>query len=140
MSTLATNLLALDVGEVRIGVALMLMTNKLPKPLLTLPHDQNIWEALAKIVQEYDIGKLIIGLPRNLQGDDTPQTQLCRDFAVEAKQRLNLDVELQDEALTSKEAESLLKQSNKPFQKGDIDSLAASLILRDFISQQKVVS
>lgn len=126
-------IIGLDVGERRIGVALASADAKLAGPYCTLPHDAGVWDALAAIVESQHVACIVVGLPRNLAGDDTPQTVYVRDFVSQLVQRLALPVALQDEALTSRKAEEELQARGKPYAKGDIDALAATYILEDYL-------
>lgn len=130
---MSAKVLALDVGGVRIGVAMADAELKFANPLTTLTNDGTIWEQLAALVQENQVETLVVGLPRSLQGHDTAQTQICRDFAAEASERLKIAVELQDEATTSVKAEQELRSRGKPYEKADIDALAATYILEDYL-------
>lgn len=136
MLTLANNILALDLGEKRIGVALMRKDVSVPHALVTLHNNESTWQELAVLVDQHQIDQIVVGLPRNLQGQRTAQTIVCERFAQQVHEHFGLPVAMQDEALTSVEAEKLLKQSNKPYEKADIDALAASLILADYARSQ----
>jgi putative Holliday junction resolvase len=103
--------------------------------LRTLKNDEHIWEHLHQICQEETIGQLVVGLPRGLDGQETPQTLFCRQFAAECSSQLGLPVELQDEALTSHKAEIELTESKRPFPKEHIDALAAVYILEDYLRE-----
>jgi putative Holliday junction resolvase len=128
------NFMALDVGTVRVGVAVASHIARLPYPHATLENDDSLWSGLQDICQAESIGTVIVGLPRSLSGDDTSQTAYCRSFAEEASEKLGLQVVLQDEALTSVKAEAELKASRKPRQPGDVDALAATYILEDYLT------
>ena len=133
-------ILALDVGHVRVGVAKAHSDFRIAQPLTTLPHDDGFWAALEALIAETETGLLVVGLPRNLSGNDTQQTVKVREFAAELEKRTHLPVELQDEALTSQKAEEELSARGKPYQKGDIDALAATYILEDYLEGARGVS
>jgi putative Holliday junction resolvase len=140
MQATPKNILALDVGERRIGVAVAGSEAKLARPLTTLLNTDKFFDELAKIVQQEDIGRLVVGLPRGLEGQTTAQTETVQGFAKELENRLSLPVHLQDEALTSVQAEAELKQRRKLSVKGDIDALAATLILEDYLQEPSEVT
>lgn len=126
------NILALDVGEARVGVAVMTHGVRVARPLTILQRqDDNFWENLSSLLNEHEIEQIVIGLPRNLNGDDTDQTRLVRVFAGELKKVSKLPQSFQDEALTSKTA-SLPGGNNS-----ELDARAASLILSDYLEEQK---
>lgn len=137
MSSSQGNFLALDVGERRTGVAIADGIARLPRPLMTLTQQEHI-EAVLDIVRAHDVSAIVVGLARRLDGQDSAQTQVTRRFADELKARVGLPVYLQDEAVTSVRAEEELKNRGKPYKKEDIDSLSATYILEDFLSQQAV--
>lgn len=126
-------ILALDVGAVRIGVAIASLSARLPRPLITLQRDDTLYPTLQTIVEVEGITKLIVGFPRGLQGQHTQQTEAIEAFVEELKQHFALPVIMQDEALTSKHAEDELRARGKPYEKEDIDSLAATYILEDYL-------
>jgi putative Holliday junction resolvase len=125
--------MALDVGGVRIGVALADAELKFANPLTTLTNDEQLWGALSALIQENQVETVVVGLPRSLQGHETPQTQICRAFAKDVSERLKIAVVLQDEAATSVKAEAELRSRGKPYEKADIDALAATYILEDYL-------
>ncbi|MBC7581338.1 Holliday junction resolvase RuvX [Aeromicrobium sp.] len=134
---MASKVLALDVGNVRIGVAMADAELRFANPLTTLINDDAIWDTLAALVQENQVEVVVVGLPRSLQGNETPQTQICRLFAENLPERLQMSqlaIKLQDEAATSVKAEEELRARGKPYQKADIDALAATYILEDYLN------
>lgn len=133
----ANNIIALDVGGARIGVALANYVARFANPLTTVQNDGQIWDSLAKIIKDEQVGKVVVGLPRNLSGDDTQQTTVARKFADEVSARFGVDVYLQDEALTSKKAEAELDKRGGKYQRGDVDALAATYILEDYLLENQ---
>jgi len=127
------SILALDVGSVRIGVAIASLTARLPQPLCTLQHTEQIWDNIKATCEEQNVVAIVVGLPRNLNGDETAQTTEVRDFINMLKTHIKLPVYLQDEAGTSKQAETELINRGKKFDKGMIDALAATYILDDYL-------
>jgi putative Holliday junction resolvase len=133
MAATNSTILALDVGERRIGVAATNLLVRLPKPLTTLTHTDAIWHDLDQLIQTEAAACIVVGLPRGLDGQETAQTATVRDFVTELQSHVTLPVFFQDEALTSQKAEAELKQTTKNFDKGMIDALAATYILEDFL-------
>jgi len=140
MQTTLTSIMALDVGERRIGVALAGSVAKLAQPLTTLEHTDNIFQMIAELAAEHHASELIVGLPRGLDGQETAQTIATRKFAAELEQAVNLPTHLQDEALTSRQAEIELKVRGQPHAKADVDALAATYILEDYLKENSGVS
>ncbi len=134
---MARNVLCLDVGERRIGVAIASLEARFPGPLTTLDATKNPKQAIQQLIQEQDVELVVVGLPRNLSGDETAQTAAVRSFVT----MLQLpNTVFQDEALTSRKAEAELHLRGKPFAKGDVDALAATYILEDYLASQKATT
>ncbi len=131
---MANNILALDVGEKRIGVAIANTEARLPAPLMTLPHVPSIVSDIQQLISTHDVSMVIVGLPRNMSGEDTAQTAYVRRFVDELQ--LTTPYLYQDEALTSRKAEEELRARGKPYAKGDVDALAATYILEDYLTHQ----
>ena len=129
------NILGLDVGGVRIGVAIASSLVRLPKSLTVIANNDAVWETLEHVIKTENIKQLVVGLPRGLSGQETGQTKVARRFATELASRFDIPVSLQDEALTSAQAEKELAKSGKKFDRGAIDSLAATYILEDFLRE-----
>lgn len=128
------NLIALDVGEKRIGVASATTTVAIAIPLTTLPVDGNEIRAIAEIVVNEKVSKIIVGYPRNQSGEPTAQTAYVEAFAKNLEDIAT--IEFQDESLTSVAAEQRLKSYGKPYTKEDIDAQAAVIILQDYLEAQ----
>ena len=129
-----SNILALDVGDTRVGVAIASTVARLPRPLTTLQRGDNILKELSDVIKSESVGEIVVGLPRNLAGQATSQTEATEKFVEELKNEIQIPVHWQDEAVTSKQAETELKNRGKAYEKGDIDSLAATYILEDFLN------
>lgn len=135
----ANNLLALDVGEKRVGVALARADVRVPVVLETLERQaSDFWQKLASVIKQHDIEEVVIGLPRGLDGQETAQTAHVQAFAREFASKFSQPFIYQDEALTSVQAENILSAGGKQYAKTDIDALAASLILSDYLETEKV--
>lgn len=128
-----SSILALDVGEKRIGIALASNVARIASPLVTLPNDDNFTDSLRKIVETNEVGTLVVGLPRSLDGTVTAQTTYVQEFADRLQAELGLTVQLQDEAATSLKAEAELRSRRKDFTREDIDMLSATYILEDYL-------
>jgi putative Holliday junction resolvase len=128
-----TTFIGLDVGEKRIGVAKAHHSVRLASPLTVVEHGPDVWSDLQSLCQENQVSQIVVGLPRGLDGQSTAQTQYVERFVEELKSRIGLTVHLQDEAVTSKQAEAELEARKKPYNKGDIDALAATYILQDYL-------
>lgn len=133
--------IALDVGEKRIGVASAHLSVGFANPLLTLDDPATFIDDIIKLCVECDAVGLVVGMPRGLNGQDTAQTTFVRLFAArlsDIMKRAGQEIPLYwvDEALTSVKAEAELRSHKKNYVKGDIDALAATYILEDYLSQR----
>ena len=128
-------ILGFDYGLARIGVAIA--QNGEITPLLTLDATSDFWPEIIILCDKYDPQKLVVGLPRNLEGNDTKQTKLARQFARHLELKSHLPVDLQDEALSSVEAQKRLDPNlSLPKQKRQLDQIAAVIILEDYLREQ----
>lgn len=128
------NLLALDVGERRIGVAVADTAVKIAIAYDTIEVDGSEIQQIAELIVGESIDIVVVGYPRNQSGEPTGQTAYVEKFA---EQLVDIAPKLvfQDESLTSVKAEETLKRQKKPYLKGDIDALAASFILEDYLER-----
>ena len=130
--------LALDVGDKRIGVAVsdpfFLFATGLK--VIIRENDNKALEEIKEICQTYKIKKIIVGLPYNMDGTIGAQAKKTVKFT----EKLENDFEIiyRDERLTSFEAEEMLKKENKKYtkNKGLVDIKAACIILQSYIGEQ----
>jgi putative Holliday junction resolvase len=133
----AHHILALDVGTKRVGVALASTVARLPHPHTTLHNDDQLWSNLQQLCHEEQVGVVVVGLPRGLDGQETEQTAYSRHFADQLSQHLGQSVviEFQDEAVTSAQATAELAAAKRQFARADVDALAATYILEDYLRE-----
>lgn len=125
------NLLSLDVGTVRIGVAAADTIVPIALPLTTIDVDGQEMACILELVKERNVETVVVGYPRNQSGEATAQTGIAEAFGEKLKGDVN--VVFQDESLTSVMAEDRLKADGKPYGKADIDAMAAAIILQDYL-------
>jgi hypothetical protein len=131
----AKNLLGLDIGTRRIGVAVANSSIKIAIPLTTIEvNDGDEILQINKIIVNEKIDTIIAGLPRNMSGEETAQSVYTKEFLENFKLSVN-EIKFQDESLTSVQAENILKSYKKPYTKGDIDMQAAAIILQDYLEE-----
>lgn len=133
---MASNIIALDIGEKRIGVAIADMQTPFPAPLTTLETSQHLLTEFRALVHKNSVIAIVIGLPRNQQGEFTAQTERVKHIVKLLKIPKTIPVYWQDESLTSVKAEEELKSRKKSYVKAEVDALAATYILDDFIRTQ----
>ena len=132
--------MALDVGDRRIGVALSDAGGILASPLTIIEQAtqaQAITEIL-KIVREREVSAIIIGLPYSLNGSIGPQAEKVQVFVEELKQQTNLPIELRDERFTTATAVEYKKAASKkkPDRKTRYDAMAAAIILQEYLDEK----
>lgn len=127
----AKTLLALDVGDRRVGLALGDTVVRIAVPFGYLERGETIIRDITQIILEHHVETVVVGYPRNQSGEPTQQTAAVEAFAKELAE-IDIDAELvfQDESLTSVEAERRLGRVKD---KGEIDAEAASIILQDYL-------
>jgi putative Holliday junction resolvase len=136
-------IVGLDIGERRIGIAVSDATAMLARPLSVLHVTaldagtaSRLLEEIARLLPDEDpIEGLVVGWPRRLDGSPNALTARVQQFAALLQQLAERPVHLQDERLTSREAESLLarREKNWRVRKTRIDATAAALILQDYL-------
>ncbi|TAH33281.1 Holliday junction resolvase RuvX [Candidatus Saccharibacteria bacterium] len=128
-----TNLLSLDVGMKRIGMAVIDSDVRIARPLGWLEVDGSEIAEIVKACGLYQPSVIVVGYPRNQSGEPTQQTRVVEEFCERLKTAEVPPIVFQDESLTSVVAEEQLKAVKKPYNKGDIDAVAAALILTDYV-------
>jgi putative pre-16S rRNA nuclease len=136
----------LDVGERRIGVAVSDVTRTLARPLGVLrPAGLDVdavrlsADEIGRLAGEEDgVASIVVGLPRRLDGTPTDMTRRVEQFARQLEARTALPVTLQDERLSSREAESRLALREKDWRvrKQHLDAAAAAVILQDYLDSR----
>jgi putative Holliday junction resolvase len=122
--------LGLDVGDARVGLAVAGTVAKLPRPIETLPRDKTLFEQLSLILQRESISVVVIGIPRNLSGEETAQSQSIREFTKELEATLRIHPVFVDESLSSTRADQWLE--GRKGTKISQDSVAACFILKEY--------
>lgn len=131
-----TRVIALDVGEKRIGIAIGDSEVKIAVPNGAIENNSDVINELESVIKRKEIDIIVVGLPRNSSGEETKQTQYVRDFSKNLS-NFDLPIVFQDESLTSVEAKEII-QSQKQISQADrkdglIDAKAAAIILTDYL-------
>lgn len=124
--------LGLDIGDKRIGVARGSSVAKIAEPLVTIQSASAIPE-IQKLIDQFQPVALVVGLPRNLNGEETAQTLKVRQWVEAAKKDITQPFFFQDEALTSVEAHKSPPAKKDP----GIDAKAAAVMLQDFLDSDE---
>lgn len=134
--------LALDVGSKRIGVAVSDALGLTAQPLTTVQRssDEDALAAIDKIVSSSEIDKIVVGLPLNLDGTDSQQTEAVRQFCEKLRRRFRRRATLitWDERLSTAAAERSLLEADLSRQKRRrvIDKMSAVYILQGYLAAQ----
>ena len=133
-------IMGLDYGAKTVGVAIsddMLITAQ-PVETIRREHPTKLRQTLARIetlMKEYDVEKVVIGLPKKLNNEEGELCEKTREFGEMVERRSGLEVIYQDERLTTVQADSVLSEGGirKEKRKQYIDKMAASLILQSYL-------
>lgn len=133
--------LAFDYGEKRIGCAVGQRLTQTARPLPTIVNvkrHEPQWDKINKVIQEWKPEALIVGIPRDMYDQSQQTTIAALTFAADLKTKYSLTVHQIDERLTTREAraEVFAQGGYKALQKSEIDSIAACLILEQWLKQQ----
>jgi len=131
--------LGVDLGRVRIGLALADDVLRIARPLATLRRrgEAEDLAAIARLARDYEVSRAVLGLPLNMDGSEGPMALLARAFEPRLAAALGVPVELFDERLSSFEAESRLRErgvSSKD-RRGRVDEEAAAVILQGWLER-----
>jgi putative Holliday junction resolvase len=139
--------LGIDVGRRRIGVAISDGTGTLARPLTTIQAAGSLERTVGTIVElahrlsleEEGLAAIVVGLPKHLDGSSSEQTGLVTAFAAALGAAVALPIRLQDERLTSHEADSRLAETDRNWRtrKTRLDAAAAAIILQDYLDEQR---
>jgi len=134
--------LGLDVGTKTIGVAVSDVFGWTAQGIETIKRNPNNPEEdfsrIEKLISENDVTKVVVGLPKNMNGTIGPSGEFCQVFAKELEGRTNLVVDMWDERLTTVAAERMLVSADvsRKKRKKVIDKMAAVMILQGYLDRQ----
>lgn len=137
-------IMALDLGEKRIGVALSDATRTIAAAHSVITRKSRVEDAAryAQLIAERGVTLLVIGLPITLGGEEGQRAAWVRDYAADLAARLPVPVVFWDESLTTKEAEASLRAQGKRGKKvkSQVDAVAAAIILQSYLNAQRGVT
>lgn len=132
--------LALDIGSVRIGVAVTDPLGLFAQGIAVLSAEGPWMEELRAYVKQYDVERLLIGLPRRTDGSEGPEAVKMREVAEALRLQFeNLALEMWDERFTTTIAQQALIEGDvsRKKRKGRVDKVAAVLLLQNYLDHQK---
>lgn len=128
--------LGIDFGSSRIGIAISDELGMLAHPLETVPNDASFLSRLRKIVLEKGVSRMVVGIPRNMDGSYGPAAEKAKLFLSELKSQFKeLQLIAWDERLTTMEAQRLLHAAGRDVKKSRpvIDQVAAQVLLQSYL-------
>src|SRR5690554_3665015 len=133
-------IMGLDVGDKTIGVAISDLLQITAQGLTTIKRESNEKDLnrLEAIIKEYNIKKIVVGLPKNMNNTIGPQGEKVIKFAERLKNKLKVEIIYQDERLTTSAAERLLIEGDmrREKRKTVIDKVAATFILQTYLDRK----
>lgn len=134
-------IMGIDYGDARTGVAISDLLCSIVGSTCVVPS-RNREKAMADIIRltrENQVGEIVVGLPKNMDGTEGVRAELCREFARELEEKSGLPVAMWDERRTTVEAHNILSQHNYhgKKRKNTVDAVAASLILEGYLAFRK---
>ena len=131
-------IMGVDFGDARTGIAVSDLLCSLVGTT-TVIHSRNMEKTIAQIsamAKDSDIGEIVVGLPKNMDGTEGVRAELCREFAQKLEEATGIPIHMWDERRTTVEAHNILSQHNYhgKKRKETVDAVAASLILEGYLA------
>ena len=130
-------IMGIDYGDARTGVAISDLLCSIVGSTTVVPSrvQEKAVADIVRLAKENDVGQIVVGLPRNMDGTEGPRAQLCREFAEILHEATGVPVTMWDERRTTVEAHNILSMHNYHGQKrkNTVDAVAASLILEGYL-------
>ncbi|MEG0894417.1 MAG: Holliday junction resolvase RuvX [Oscillospiraceae bacterium] len=134
-------IMAVDYGEVRTGIAVCDRTEFLASPVGVI-NERNFIQTINKVAymaKEYEVGMIIVGHPKNMDGSEGEKANKCQQFASMLEDIVNIPVKLWDERQTTMQAYTYLNEVNVRGKKRKdiVDEVAATIILESYLQYRK---
>ena len=129
--------MAIDYGDARTGVAISDATGLLAG-FTTVVHgyrQEAVAQEIARLAKAHGAERIVLGLPRNMDGTEGPRAELCREFGALLKEEIGLEVAMWDERRTTVDAHRILTETGNrgKKRKEKVDAVAATLILEGYL-------
>ncbi|MGZ4032536.1 MAG: Holliday junction resolvase RuvX [Tumebacillaceae bacterium] len=135
-----TRVLGIDYGDVRIGIAVSDLMGWTAQGVETIhrKNDEQDFKRLEELIKQYDVEKIVLGYPKNMNGTIGPRGELSQQFAEILKEKFGLPVILWDERLSTMAAERMLVSADvsRKKRKQVVDKMAAAIILQNYLDSQ----
>lgn len=133
-------IMCLDVGSVRVGIAMSDPMQIIASPLEVLKRTNSInndAKYVANLIKTHEVGLVVVGLPLKLDGTESASTLMAREFAEKLSKFTTVPIEFQDERLSTVSAQRILLEGNvrRDKRKGVVDKLAANIILQNYLDK-----
>ena len=132
-------ILALDIGAVRVGIAICDPDQRVATPVCVLPavEVRQCAKSFRRLLDDWEPELILCGLPYTLSGQEGPQAASIREFAAEVSQRSGLPIEFSDERLSSQQAKRSLREKglSEKEMRGKVDMIAACIFLQTWIDK-----
>lgn len=130
-------IMGIDYGDARTGLAVSDEMNILVGEAWTLNewNPERVADVIAQEAQKRNVGRLVLGLPKNMDGSEGPRAEKCRDFAELLRSKTDIELVMWDERRSSIEAHAILHANGKKEKRHrkTVDAVAASLILEGYL-------
>lgn len=134
-------ILSVDYGDARTGIASCDALQMLASPVTVIHQSEKepLADEICRIAAEKKAQKLVLGLPKNMDGSEGFRAQACREFAALLSEKSGLPVDFQDERLTTVSAYNALNLTNTrgKKRKAVVDAVSAVIILEDYLRRTK---
>ncbi len=137
-------LMALDYGDKTVGIAMTDIDGKISQPFDTIFRNNPIdvketIEKICELITEYEVDKVLIGMPYNMDGSEGERAEKTRWFKKKLSKKIDNEIIFCDERLSTFEASSILEQGNikRENQKKYLDKIAASIILQTYLDNKE---
>ena len=131
-------IMGIDYGDARTGVAISDLLCSIVGTTYVVPSRvrENAVADIVRLARDNDVGTIVVGLPKNMDGTEGSRATLCREFAEVLREATGLEIAMWDERRTTVEAHNILSEHNYhgKKRKNTVDAVAASLILEGYLA------
>ncbi len=130
-------IMAIDYGDARTGIAISDLTGSIVGSTTVIQswNPEKTMAAIAQLVKDHQVGEVVMGFPKNMDGSEGPRAQIYKEFAEKLSLSIGMEVHLWDERRTTIAAHQILSEHNYhgKKRKNTVDAVAASLILEGYL-------
>ncbi|MFQ9064442.1 Holliday junction resolvase RuvX [Eubacterium sp.] len=134
-------IMSIDYGDVRTGIAISDIRGILASPLCVIKesYQPKLVDKIIELINENKIEKIVIGLPRNMDGSYGYRCDDCKSLGQAISEKINIDIEFEDERLTTVMAHNILSDNNVrgAKRKQTVDAVSAVMILQSYLDKNR---